>query len=384
MRYDYANSTLEMKQELHIENGFKTDTIDSLTNTNLSLSRNGSEYIQFQASPERIIMNKILQPNNGRGKSQIFEGVEGALNVLRIRSLDETNPYIILDCNIGTVSSAITMSPASVGISSQLNCNIYNSSGDNDVSFRRLGIEYFKLDSANSVVNVANSIGVSTSNVYADNIWNRSLATDTVYYGAHSNATSPSVEYMRYDHLNSVLNIASGIAFSGGLNSDIVNTANNTTMSIQRNSVDYIRLTTDDRIKLDKQTDINNDGVGLTISDSVGGMIQVGNGNQIDSFFIGGAVREMYLKYFADGGVRIGNTAGYLAVNGARNGTDILTVNGSSYFNGDITCTGNIKIDNQDRITFGGDRHYVREETDGTKKILNFMLEVMMTITGLF
>ena len=128
---------------------------------------------------------------------------------------------------------------------------------------------------------------------------------------------------MRYDHLNSVLNIASGIAFSGGLNSDIVNTANNTTMSIQRNSVDYIRLTTDDRIKLDKQTDINSDGVGLTISDSVDGMIQLGNGNQIDSF-VGGVVREMYLSYFADGGVRTGNTAGYLTVNGARNGTDIL------------------------------------------------------------
>ena len=28
MRYDFTNSTLEMKQELQIENGFKTD-IDS-------------------------------------------------------------------------------------------------------------------------------------------------------------------------------------------------------------------------------------------------------------------------------------------------------------------------------------------------------------------
>ena len=92
----------------------------------------------------------------------MFEGVEGGLNVLRIRTLDETNPYISLDCNIGTTSSSITMSPASVGISTQLNCNILNSSGDNDVSFRRNGVEYFTLDSANSIVNVANSIGVST------------------------------------------------------------------------------------------------------------------------------------------------------------------------------------------------------------------------------
>ena len=371
MRYDYTNSTLEMKQELQIENGFKTDTIDSLTDTNLVFSRNGVEYLQFQSAPERIILNKFVEIHGGRDKSEIFEGVEGALNVLRIRNMDETNPYIIMTCSDGTTTNNLTMTKGQVAVSTKVGCNWYDSSGDNDVSFRRLGVEYFKLDGANSVVNVANSIGVSTSNVYANNIWNRSLATDTIFYGAQSNGTSPSVEYMRYDHANSVLNIASGIAFSGGLNSDVVNTANNTTMSIQRNSVDYIRLTTDDRIKLDKQTNINNDGVGLTISDSVDGMIQLGNGNQIDSFFVGGAVREMYLNYFADGGVRIGNTAGYLAVNGARNGTDILTVNRSSYLNGNITCTGDIKIDNQDRITFG-DRHYVREETDGTKKRLKF------------
>ena len=98
------------------------------------------------------------------------------------------------------------------------------------------------------------------------------------------------------------------------------------------------------RIKLDKQTDINNDGVGLTISDSVDGTIQLGNGNQIDSFFVGGAVREMYLNYFADGGVRIANLDGYLAINGARNGTDRLTVNGSSYLDGNITATSNINM----------------------------------------
>ena len=360
-----------MKQELHIENGFKTDTIDSLTDTNLVFSRNGDEYMQFQASPERIILNKFVEIHGGSGASQIFEGVEGALNVLRIRNMDETNPYIIMTCSDGTTTNNLTMTKGQVVVSTKLGCNWYDSSGDNDVSFTRNGAEYFTLDDANSVVNVANSIGVFTSNVYANNIRNRSVATDTVYYGAHSDGVSPQVEYMRYDHSNSVLSIFSGIAFSGGLNLDIVNTANNTTMSIQRNSVDYIGLTTEDRIKLDKQTDIANDGVGLTIFDSVDGTIQLGNGNQIDSFFVGGGVREMYLNYFSDTGVRIGNTAGYLAVNGARNGTDIPTVNGSSYLNGDITCTGNIKIDNQDRITFG-DRHYVREENDGGGKRLRF------------
>ena len=159
-----------------------------------------------------------------------------------------------------------------------------------------MALKFFKLDSANSIVNVANSKGISTSNVYANDIRKRPLATDTVDYGAPSDGVSPQVEYMRYDHANSVLNIVSGIAFSGRLNSDRVSTANNTTMSVQRNSVDYIRLTTDDRTKLGKQTDINNDGVGLTISDSADRMIQLGSGNQTDLLFVGGGAREMYLE----------------------------------------------------------------------------------------
>ena len=106
--------------------------------------------------------------------------------------------------------------------------------------------------------------------MYANNIRNRSLATDTVYYGAHSDGVSPQVEYMRYDHANSVLKIVSGIAFSGGLNSDILNTANNTSMSIlQRNGNTYITLTTDDRITMDRRTDITASGVALSINDTV-------------------------------------------------------------------------------------------------------------------
>ena len=315
-------------------------------------------------------MNKMLQLNNGSGASQIF-GVEGALNVLRIRNLDPTNPYIIIDCNGGVSGNSITLTKGQTVISTKLGCNWYDSSGDNDVSFRRNGGEFFKLDSANGVVNVANSIGVSTSNAYVNNIRNRSLATDTIFYGAHSNGTSPSVEYMRYDHLNSVLNIASGIAFSGGLNSDILNTATNTNLQIQRNGNTYITLTTDDRIAMDRRTDRTASGIALSINDTTDGFIQLGNGQKIDAFAIGGSAQEMQLNYFADGGVRIGNTAGYLAVNGARNGTDILTVNGSSYMNGNITCNSNIKIDNQDRITFG-DRHYVREENDRLGKRLKF------------
>ena len=85
------------------------------------------------------------------------------------------------------------------GVPSSINVNNLDTTGDVDMVFERNNVEFFRLDSANSILNVANAIGVSTSNLYANNIRNRSLATDTIYYGAHSDGVSPQVEYMRYD-----------------------------------------------------------------------------------------------------------------------------------------------------------------------------------------
>ena len=132
------------------------------------MSRNGVGYLQFRSAPERVILNKFVEIHGGRDKSEILEGVEGALNVLRIRNMDETNPYLILTCSDGTSTNSLTMTKGQVVVSTKLGCTWYDSSGDNDVSFRRNGVEYFTLDDANSVVNVVNSIGVSTSNVYTN------------------------------------------------------------------------------------------------------------------------------------------------------------------------------------------------------------------------
>lgn len=58
-------------------------------------------------------------------------------------------------------------------------------------------------------------------------IRNWQLATDTILYEVLSDGVRPSVEYVRYKHLNSVLNSVSvsGISLSGGSNLNIVNTA---------------------------------------------------------------------------------------------------------------------------------------------------------------
>ena len=108
-------------------------------------------------------------------------------------------------------------------------------------------------------------------------------------------------------------------------------------MTIQRNGNTYITLTTGDRIALGRRTDITASGIALSVNDSVDGFIQLGNGQQIDTWTSGRAGQEMQLHYLADTGVRIGNADGYLTIKGARNGTNELTVNGDSYFAGNIT-----------------------------------------------
>ena len=66
---------------------FESDTIDSLTDTNLVVSRNGDEYMRFQVTPaERSKTNKMITPMGARGKSEIYEAVEGNFNVLRVRN----------------------------------------------------------------------------------------------------------------------------------------------------------------------------------------------------------------------------------------------------------------------------------------------------------
>ena len=100
-------------------------------------------------------------------------------------------------------------------------------------------------------------------------------------------------------------------------------------MLIQRNGVDYITLTTLDTIDLEKQTYIKANGLALTIEDTVDGYFKIGDGKSIDCWTTGGVGQEMQLNYISNSCVRIGNTAGYLAINGLRNGTDILDMNGA-------------------------------------------------------
>lgn len=111
----------------------------------------------------------------------------------------ETTNALVMTNDENGVNFLKATTGLNTGVPSSINVNNLDTTGDVDMVFERNNVEFFRLDSANSILNVANAIGVSTSNLYANNIRNRSLATDTIYYGAHSDGVSPQVEYMRYD-----------------------------------------------------------------------------------------------------------------------------------------------------------------------------------------
>ena len=56
--------------------------------------------------------------------------------------------HIIMTCSDGTSTKNLTMTKGQVAVSTKVGCNWYDSNCNNDVSFRRNGFEYFKLDDA--------------------------------------------------------------------------------------------------------------------------------------------------------------------------------------------------------------------------------------------
>ena len=90
---------------------------------------------------------------------------------------------------------------------------------DSDLVFKRNGIEYFRLrDLTNSVdvdiISVANDKGLSTPDLYTNEIWNRSWSFDTVFSGSYVTGDA-RVEYMRWNYLSQQIDFNAPIDNTG-------------------------------------------------------------------------------------------------------------------------------------------------------------------------
>ena len=143
---------------------------------------------------------------------------------------------------------------------------------------------------------------------------------------------------------------------SSVLKSDILDTWSNASLQIRRNGINHLSLEGDDTISISRQSKIGSnkaDGVDMTVShynnttNLFEKKLSFKNGNEIFVTGDGGVDEELLLNYYTDYGVRIGNaTDAYLTIKGARNGTDTLTVHGSTYFGGAVSYNGDIVLTN--------------------------------------
>ena len=166
-----------------------------------------------------------------------------------------------------------------------------------------------------------------------------------------------SNDFITLSTANDVIEVDKDIEMhSSVLKSDVLDTWSNSSLEIRRNGINYLSLEADDTISISRQSKISSnkaDGVDMTVShynnttNLFEKKLTFKNGNEIHATGDGGVDEELLLNYYTDAGVRIGNaTDGYLTINGARNGTDALTVNGSTYFGGAVSYNGDIILTN--------------------------------------
>ena len=197
----------------------RTNAIDTVNDNNLVISRNNIPFLTLDkftedtVEKEAITCNKQLRANgnmliNNLQINQFQSGVEyadfrlhNADSVLRFFVGNSTNPnFQITNANINlnretTIGSVKT--------------NTINSNGDNDLVFQRNGTEIFKCETSagidnNNIINGSGTGGVSAVNVYGNSFKNRTLTSDTIFYGANS-AGDNRVEYMKWNRADQSL-----------------------------------------------------------------------------------------------------------------------------------------------------------------------------------
>ena len=161
--------------------GLQTNLINSFTNVNLVFQRNGVEYMKFSTSATLDISDTV------RLRSNTYDSVDNAYVRFRRNFID----FFYLRNNEVELASAIGLNATSAKI------DTINTKGDNDLVFQRNGVEYFKLDGANNIVNVETSKSLSSNYLYCNYLRTRTPATNDLLFEGANTAGNGYAEFMR-------------------------------------------------------------------------------------------------------------------------------------------------------------------------------------------
>ena len=151
-------------------------------------------------------------------EDQFFDLV--TYNVFRFRNL-ENSPQAFFSFGLGSTLDVFQIAQDSVSSSvkittPEVESNTYDSFGDNNVIFRRNGVQYyFTLGNGYSNANgapsellsVNNAMGLSSPWVFGNSFANRTDSTDTAFRGAVVGGSAWGKEYMAYEHVAGKLHV---------------------------------------------------------------------------------------------------------------------------------------------------------------------------------
>ena len=241
-----TTSVIACKVPLNAEDGItvfngkelKTNIVNSNGNNDLSLQRNGTEIVKFNSSNEAEFSQDIKLNTIGKfvkwTNCFIREGITTTRPDFDICMNDATGHmrfYVGSISDTSNIKFALVNNRVSCKVDLQaedgitvfngkeLKTNIVNSNGNNDLSFQRNSVEFFKFQSSvgvdnNDIINVAEGKGISAQHVYGNLFKSRSLGYDTIFYGSNTGATA-RVEYMRYNYAGESLDFNTVIDNTG-------------------------------------------------------------------------------------------------------------------------------------------------------------------------
>ena len=227
LRFQLSSTQAYFNVDAVCNTELQTDIINTKNagNVDLFFKRNDTNVSKLNTSNQ-------IQLLGGNETSFIYEDAFVDLvnyNVLRIRNT-ETVDNGIISFGVGDVLDVFQIFKTGITSSVELSipqvlCNSFDSfAGDNDVVFNRNGVEFFRLQGSNVVVNGPENlllvnhgnVGISSSWMFANTVANRTAESDTDFRGCISGGLASETVYMTYEHVPERLHIKTDAEVSEG------------------------------------------------------------------------------------------------------------------------------------------------------------------------
>ena len=169
------------------------NSFDSFGDNSVSFKRNGIEYMNFNGALSSVDVNASLGV-----RSNIYNSIGNVDVAFRRNSID----FFYLRNGQVETNTGVSLS------STDAKLNNINTTGDTNMILSRNGVEYFRLATGYStsggaptnIIDVSNTVGVSSSWLFGNAFANRSVDTDTEFLGAVSAGSAWGKLYMKYEH----------------------------------------------------------------------------------------------------------------------------------------------------------------------------------------